>query len=439
MRCILVLAVVWTTWMVELRDSLAADPAPLKVATVADAVKALDLMKLPVIKGAMEPVNRTVGQLSYGVASDCKAAFEFHKQGLLKLKWTELPGTSVTDQYASGAFSREGFVCSLTSIPVGEPGMVNVSIILHGNVDLKKLPIPKDLAPVYLGPQSAMYSSVASVEATTAACHKLLLAQGWMPYGRAGETQFFRLNAIRLTAYISATPPPMSKTMVSFSAEQLSAEIPAPVENVQLQYSDSTKQVLFDTQSSEADIEKFYRETLAKTGWKATTEKPFPIDWKHGLIFRNTAKDLLELEMYPVEDEKVLRVTVKHRTSAEVAAEEKAQLEKLAQTQNTPKPQAGKVQIPVPTGAGMVESTPLTLEFTVTSGEGKTAAAAIRKALTDAGWKEKVTTADGAIGVIEFQKGESSISLNYVDPGFIPAEITVRGTGVELEKSAGKK
>ena len=58
----------------------------------------------------------------------------------------------------------------------------------------------------------------------------------------------------------------------------------------------------------------------------------------------------------------------------------------------------------------------------------------IRKALTSAGWKEKVTTDDGMIGLIDFEKGEQTISLKYVDPGFIPAEVTINGSGVELEK-----
>jgi hypothetical protein len=406
---------------------------------VAEAVKVLDLMHLPTLKGAVEPINRSVARISYSVPSGCKAAFEFHRQGLLKQKWTEQPGSAVTDEYASGMFTKEGFVASMSAMPVGEPGQVNVSIILHGNVDLSKLPRPTDLKPVYVGPQVAMYSTEVSVEKTTEACHKLLLAQGWLPYGKAGETQFYKQNAVRLTAYISATADPMPKTSVSFSTEQLSADVPAPAETVQLQYSDSTKEVLFDTKDSEEVIEKFYRETLTKAGWKATTDKPFSIDWKHGLIFRNASKDMLELEMYPVEEEKVLRVIVKHQTAAEVAAIEKAHADALAAKKNTPEPTLGKVQITIPAGAEMTEITEKSLEFTVATGKGKAAAAAIRKALTDAGWKETVTTADDMIGVIEFKMGEQKISLDYVDPGFIPAQITIHGTGVELEKVAEKK
>jgi hypothetical protein len=417
----------------------AADKVPAaNVGTVADALKELNLLTLPAVKGAEDPVNRTVGSISYNAKADLKTAFEFHQQQLLKAKWSELPGSAVTDQYASGTFSHNGYVASLAASPAGEPGLVNVSLRLHGNVDLQKLPLPGNLKDVYVGPQIAMYSSEESVEKTVAASHKLLQDKGWIPYGKAGDVQFFRQNAVILTVNISAAPAQMGKTMLSFSAEQISAEIPAPTENVQLQYSDSTKQILFDTKQSEDDIEKFYRETLAEQRWNATTEKPFSIDWKHGLIFLNEAKDMLELEMYEVKDENVLRVTVRHYTKAERDVIEAELKKALEAKKNKPMPKLGTVKIPFPAGAQSTETTEKNLEFTVQTGKGKAAAAAIRKALTDAGWTESVLSADDNLGVIEFKKDELEISLNYVDPGFIPAEITVKGTGVKLEKTKNK-
>lgn len=429
-------------WLVCLGVSgiWAADKASVsKVATVADALKELNLLTLPIVKEATEFVNRTVGSLSYNAKTDLKTVFEFHRKQLLKAKWSELPGTAVTDQYASGTFSHNGFLASLTASPTGEAGQVNVSLQLHGNVDLQKLPLPSNLKVVYVGPQVAMYSSEETVEKTVATAHKLLQDNGWLPYGKAGDVQFFRQNAVILTANISAAPAQMGKTMLSFSTQQISAEIPAPIENVQLQYSDSTKQILFDTKQSEDDIEKFYRETLAKQGWKATTEKPFSIDWKHGLIFLNEAKDMLELEMYGVKDEGVLRVTVRHYTKVERDVIEAEIKKALEAKKNKPMPKLATVKIPFPAGAKSEETTEKNLEFTVPTGKGKSAAAAIRKVLTDAGWKESVLSADDTLGVIEFKKEDLEISLNYVDPGFIPAEITVSGTGVKLEKETGKK
>jgi hypothetical protein len=288
-----------------------------------------------------------------------------------------------------------------------------------------------------------MYSTETPVAETTEQCRKLLLAKGWQPYGQAEGTLWFKQNAVRLTASIASAPAQEGKTSVSFSTEQLSADVPAPAETVQLQYADTTKQILFDTKDSEDNIVAFYRQTLGSGGWKPTTEQTNKIGFKNVLIFLNPAKDMFTLETYPVEDEQVLRVTLQHQTAAEVAAIEKRLDEqvaaaklKLEREKNTPLP---KVQLALPAGAKLTEETKMRLEFTVATGKAKAAAESLRKSLRDAGWKEEVTIAEAQVGDIEFKKGNQGISLSYVDPGFIPAEITIQGTRVELERVVRKK
>ncbi|MBI5758574.1 MAG: hypothetical protein HZA46_08660 [Planctomycetales bacterium] len=414
-----------------------------KPATVTEAVRVLDLTTFPLLKGAKEPVNRSVARLSYTAPSDCKTAFEFQRKTLASQKWTELPGSNATAEYANGTFTRDGFVASMSVSPLGDPkqpGMVNVSLMLHGNVDLKKLPMPADLKPTYVGPQVAMYSTDVSVEKTAEACRKLLLAQGWQPYGKAGDTQFFKQNAIRLTAYITAAPALKGKTSVSFTAEQLSADVPAPADTVDLQYSDSTKQVLFDTKGSEDSVEAFYRKTLGSAGWKATTDNTVKIGFKDMVIFRNAAQDMFSLEMYEMKDEQVLRVTLKHQSAAEVAAIEKRLDEESAAKKSKKETPLTRVKIVLPPGAKLTEEAKTRLEFTVGAGKAKTTAESIRKGLRDAGWKEVVTTADAMVGEIEFTKDNQELTLSYVDTGFLHAEFTIRGPRVELEKAtAGKE
>ena len=203
---------------------------------------------------------------------------------------------------------------------------------------------------------------------TTDACRKLLVAQGWQPYGKAGDTLFFKQNAIRLTVSIMAAPALGGKTTVSLSSEQLSADLPAPSDTVQLQYADSTKQILFDTKESEDAIVAFYRKSLGSIGWKATTDNTLKIDWKNVLIFRNAAKDMLTLEMYPVKDENVLRVTLKHQSAAEVAAIEKHLDEQAAAAKNKKEMPLPKVTIALPSGVKLIEQTASRLEFTVVAG-----------------------------------------------------------------------
>jgi hypothetical protein len=62
-----------------------------------------------------------------------------------------------------------------------------------------------------------MYVTEAPVENTKEACRKLLLAEGWVPYGAAGDTQSFKQNAVRLSATVSSAPAQGGKTMISYS------------------------------------------------------------------------------------------------------------------------------------------------------------------------------------------------------------------------------
>ena len=44
-----------------------------------------------------------------------------------------------------------------------------------------------------------MYSADAAVSSTADAIRNLFVAQGWMPYGKAGDSDFFKQNAILAT------------------------------------------------------------------------------------------------------------------------------------------------------------------------------------------------------------------------------------------------
>jgi hypothetical protein len=148
---------------------------------------------------------------------------------------------------------------------------------------------------------------------------------------------------------------------------------------------------------------------------------------------------MFTLELYPVKDENVLRVTLKHQSAAEVAAIEKhldGQATAAKKKKELPLP---KVTIDLPPGAKLTEQTKSRLEFTVGAGHARAVAASLRKMLRNAGWKEEVTTADGMIGEIAYTKDNQEISLSYVDTGFTPAEFTIRGTRVELERAGHKE
>jgi hypothetical protein len=202
-----------------------------------------------------------------------------------------------------------------------------VTITNHGNVQLDKLPVPADAKPMFAGPATAMFATDASPADAAAACGKLLAEKGWQPYGSAGDAHFFKQNAIRLTAQISSAPAQGGKTMIQYSSELMSADLPAPPAASRVQYADSTKELSFDTRASLADVAQYYRTELAKSGWQATTDNPIKIDFRQELIFRNPAMDLLELKLHAADQ--VTRGTLKFLSAAEVEEIEKRIKEKL--------------------------------------------------------------------------------------------------------------
>jgi hypothetical protein len=275
------------------------------------------------------------------------------------------------------------------------------------------------------------------VEQTADACRKLLLAEGWQPYGTAGDVLFFKQNAVRLSARISAAPAQGGKTVIDYSTALVSVDLPAPAETVSLQYTDVNTQLFFDSKASEQDIVGFDRPTLAKAGWEATTEKPIKIGFKDMLIFRNPQKDMLTLEMYDVDGK--TRVLLKHQSAAEVAEldeQVKAEAERRKAEKNKPLP---KLMVTLPPDATDIKQTKNRIEFQLAAGKAKAAVEGWRKQFAKDGWKEEVAASGDMAGSISFNKESQSLSVIYSDTGFLPAEITIHATGVELERAVETK
>lgn len=432
-RPTLLCRIVALTAMIAAHNATAAD----KPATVAEAAAVLDLTKFPLVDGSPVPRQSTMAQLSYEATGDVKKVYEFQRKTLVAQKWQESPGAYITDQSASGTFKKQGFAVSASVSPGGKPNTVSVYIINHGNVDVSKLPVPTDAKSQFASPVTAMFVSPTPVDKTTEACRKLLLAQGWQPYGTAGESSIFKQNAVRLNAYISAAPAQGGKTMISYSTEQLSADIPAPGETTGLQYSDSTHQLLFDTNKSPDDMVAFYRAALAKLGWTATLEKLVQVDRRDTMIFRNAPKDMITMVVFPFEDK--LRVQLTYETAAELAEQEKrakAAVAKLLQEKSKP---ASKLAIAIPADAKEVKLTKSQLEFNLPAGKARAAVETWRKHFQGQGWKEDNALLEAMAGSVSLSKDSQRLNITYIDTGFLPAEIDVTASGVELEQASAAK
>ncbi len=419
-------------------DMRAAEKAaPQTPASVADALKVFDPEKFPVPEGA-EINHRSVGGVSYRAGGKVQPLFELNQRALAKLNWKELPNSYLSDMACSGTFSQAGFLLTLSTSPVG-PEDVLISLQNHGNVDLKKLPIPPGTKPFYGLPTNESYLTEADRDQTAAAVAKLLQAQGWTPYGSAGDLLYFKQRAVRLGANIATAPAQGNKTVITYMSEQLSADIPAPPETIGLQYSDATKRLFFDIAADEPTVHKFYNAGLEKDGWKPTLEKPLKIGFKGTVIYRNPAKDMLTLEMSEFEGK--LRVELIHQSAAEVEAVEariQAELEAKKKAAKMQRPKPGTLKVSLPKEAENIEREAAEIKFTIAGGKAKLFAESLRKQLKADGWKEKTSMLDAMFGLVMLEQGKQQLQIMYVDTGIMPAEVTLSGDGVELEAGSAK-
>ena len=412
-------------------------------ATVEEAARVLDLSTFPLMDGAKSPESRQVANLFYVATGDVKTAFEFNRKALLAQGWKELPNSSVTEQYASATFSRSGFVVYLSVTPSGD-GTQQVRLQNQGNVKPGQLPIPPGAKSVYVGDSTAMYATEVAVPATQDACRNLFVAQGWVPYGKAGDSDFFKQNAMLVTATVSSAPAQGGKTMIQYSTQQMSADIPAPPDVDDLRYVDEPPELTFATANQDAIVE-FYRKTLAAVGWQPTLDHVIDVDEKPTMIFRNPAKDMLTLSMSGVHAGKLL-ASVRFQSAAEIAeldrrikeeapklraaAEAKAAKEaaELAERNKVP-----KVAVTLPGDAKDVKQSKDEIKFTVGKGKAKAAVESLRTQFHDAGWKEDVASLEGMAGTLLLSKGDQSVTITYSDTGFMPTEVSISAMRAELE------
>lgn len=411
--------------------------APIKPATIAEAAKVLDLTTFPVIEGAELPPQRRPARLTYSAPKPVVAGFEFYRQALTQAGWQELPNSYVTEESASGTFAKDGYKVSVMAMPGYSPeqkGKSTFSLINHGNVDVTQLPTPEGCQVLFAGPVSVTHLTSQSQAATAEAVRKLFVDAGWEPYGTAGDSQSFKKEAIQIDARVAVAPAQNNQTVIDYSSSLLSADLPAPADADYVQFSDTPCQLAITSKAPPEQVEKYFREALAARGWKATTDNPIKLEINRlGVIFRNAAHDMLDLEMTPVDGG--CHALLKHSTKAEVDELDRqfeAEKARLAAEANKPKPQ---VTVRLPEGAAGVEVLPNKIEFTVGSGQGKKAYEALVAQFTGDGWTEENATLQDALGTVTLKKDDISLSVDFVDPGFIPAQLSVTAFGAELKKA----
>jgi hypothetical protein len=292
----------------------AAEPA-----TTAEAAEKLDLETLPIPEGAKLSSQRRVAELSYTIKKSTKAAFSFVEKQLQGRGWKPLTEGQSQGGLASTSFQREGFTVHLA---VFSQGFFESHVLLthKGNVDLKEVPMPANAEKMYDFPGISMLKSPDSVEETTKACRELMLKAGWSPYGGAGDSTYFRKNAMQVNVNVMSAPGQGGATVISLSSTMLSLELPAPSFTDNFRYDDSTSVIGFDTDKTPQEVADYYREQLTPVGWKTTTDKPVKIKWKEYTIFRNAGQEMITIATHEFEGR--TRVNLDHQNATEVAIDE---------------------------------------------------------------------------------------------------------------------
>ena len=408
---------------------LAGEPA-----TFSEAAKNLDLAKFPIPEGAILSNVRRMAQLTYEAPLKTAELYDFQKRKLLTQGWKETPGGNSSDDFASGTFAKGGYKISVSANP-GSSGKSMVMFIQHGNVDLAKLPVPASTKLLFDMPVTCMFVTELAVDKAARECRELLIKEGWAPYGTVGSLQWFRKNAVRLTAVCDTAPAQENKTFISYSSELLSVDLPIMSSAEGVQYSESPSQVFFDSKESKDEVVEFFQNALGKNGWKSTTEKPFKTGFTEAMIFRNQEMDLLDLGLSTFEGK--TRILLRFQTKAEVEAEEKRMKAKISADKASKetaemKRAKSKINFKLPMGASNLKQKGVRAEFKLPSGKAITALKTWRSQLVETGWSEEVTAEGAMAGTIDFKKEDIQFNLTYVDPGFIPAEVTLTATGADF-------
>ncbi len=452
-----------------------ADNTPRKPATVEEAQRVLDLTTFPLPEGAQVEGQSSIAVVRYRVpADDVKSAFDFVREKLIQRGWKEAGETHISVQYAMGAFARHGFYANVSAYPDSskpDSKLVQVSITNQGNLNLATLPVPPGTRLYYSNLRSVGYLTEMPIEEATEAIGKLLAEQGWTPYGDDIGVKTYKQNAIELKVSISAMPelpekPELKgKNMISFFPTLMSADLPAPPQPLDVTYTDHMsppKQLMFETEAARDEIYQFYRDRLAKDGWEPTTEKPIADRYKAFMIFRNKAKDLMEVETENPREGKI-RGKVKHQSAAELAEIErlieldrprreaeakkqreeneakKAKIEQDRKEKEVAEKARRRVVVELPANAKGVTFEAEEIKFNVPLGKAKAAAEAIGKQIRENGWKERNYAESTTAGSLHYDRDDQSVTISYSDTKFLGTDVRISGFRVDFERAVARK
>ena len=298
------------------------------------------------------------------------------------------------------------------------------------------LPKPAGLKVVIETPQTAVYSIPKPKETVRAEAGKIFTDAGWVSYGEAGETRYFKRGKVKALLTVSSVPNDAGKSMVTYMVEAMSADLPAPSGATEIQYSETTKRLSFFSTQTPDQVDGAYRKLLEPAGWGTTMKGPDKTDLDYVVIYRHPTEGMIRLEMRPGPEKLLASAT--YSTLQEVQAEEaRAKVQgdtlrkKFAAQAAAPKPE---VHLTVPKGATKHFATKGGYAIAMASGTAMEGAKKISAEFQQQGWKPGAELPlVRETGMIELSKDNLRASIVYMDPGGIPAEITLMAPEVGIK------
>ena len=398
-------------------------------ATVDQAKAVIDLSGKPLVEATGEAQTQVAFQ-SFKAAGDATTVAKAVDQVLVSRGLDQLAGATFTADYGAATYQKSGYYVNLLVMPSGAPNMVTVSITNQGNVDLKRLPKPQGTTELYVQPWSGIFVCDLPVSEASKSCRELLERDGWEWFGDTSVSFFMRQNAVRLQVMCSESPAQQGKTSLQYWTELMSSALPVIPDLVRIGYSDVTKQLDGDSRLLPSELASVYRKRLEAAEWHATTEQPIKLDFRESLIFRNEKKELAELTFHQFES--FTRFTLEFMTAAEVDAEnQRASVAIAAAMKEREVAQARidnptKITIDKPETAIMSEQEKQSLEFNVKSGSAQAVVSKWLAKQTANGWVAETTLSSREVGELKLTKGEATLLVSFIDPGFIAGQITIR-------------
>lgn len=194
-----------------------------KPGTMKEAMQVINIMKLPRMEKAAkakfqkELVSLPIGT-AYQVPDSLEDAVKFYRQQMKAAGFTELTPMVETDTLALLYFEKKGYLLHFSAQRDKKEGVTELSLMNHGNVDIRKLPMPEGAK---VDPERYHFMNLTtslSLGDTEAFYRKELTKLGWKEAEQQGKGLMrFTQNAVVLRLEIQKNT--YNKTAVKIEAE----------------------------------------------------------------------------------------------------------------------------------------------------------------------------------------------------------------------------